>query len=210
VPRDVDLLGVTWIFSSVTSRRRLSSPFITLARNSAHNPISHLLSINFSSAHLLVTVISARYFSELFHATPTSAQLLLSVRLFLTSMAPNGHSASGKKRTRNACDEPPASWLDKHGQPEYDAYKHAALGQCLSFDAWKMSHQHTNGLSLYYKTLDILDESDSTVSCPFRLIYMCRLLTTSGRRRSASQGQGSADQGAWSSWPPKEVSFNSW
>jgi len=77
-------------------------------------------------------------------------------------MGPNGHSASGKKRTRNACDESPASWLDKHGQPEYDAYKIATLGQCLSFDEWKMSRQHINGLSLYYKTLDILEESDST------------------------------------------------
>ncbi|KAE8844868.1 hypothetical protein PTNB85_03133 [Pyrenophora teres f. teres] len=77
-------------------------------------------------------------------------------------MAPNGHSESGKKRARNACDKTPASWLDKHGQPEYDAYKSATLGQCLSFDAWKTSHQHTNGLSLYYKTLDILEESDST------------------------------------------------
>ncbi|EDU45911.1 predicted protein [Pyrenophora tritici-repentis Pt-1C-BFP] len=77
-------------------------------------------------------------------------------------MAPNGHCESGKKRARNACDEAPASWLDKHGQPEYDAYKRATIGQCLSFDAWKRSNQHTNGLSLYYKTLDILDESDST------------------------------------------------
>ncbi|RMZ70489.1 hypothetical protein GMOD_00000589 [Pyrenophora seminiperda CCB06] len=106
--------------------------------------------------------MTARYFFWTIPCDSYICSTSVVTETILVSMAPNRQEASGKKRARNTCDELPVSWLDKHGQPEYKAYKDATLGQCLSFDAWKISHQHTNGLSLYYKTLDILEESDST------------------------------------------------
>lgn len=78
-------------------------------------------------------------------------------------MAPNGHTASGKRGARKSRDTEPCSWLDKHGPDEYEAWKEANPETRLPYDDWKQSNQHVSGLSLYYTTLRIFDESDSSV-----------------------------------------------
>ncbi|USP73114.1 hypothetical protein yc1106_00388 [Curvularia clavata] len=77
-------------------------------------------------------------------------------------MAPNGHTASGKRGARKSCDAQSASWLDKHGFEEYEAWKEANPDTRLLYDDWKDSNQNNSGLSLYYTTLHIFEESDSS------------------------------------------------
>ncbi|EUC46350.1 hypothetical protein COCMIDRAFT_4517 [Bipolaris oryzae ATCC 44560] len=77
-------------------------------------------------------------------------------------MAPNGHLASGKKGTRKSRDAQSSSWMDKHGFEEYEAWKEANPGTRLPYDDWMQSNQHASGLSLYYTTLRIFEESDSS------------------------------------------------
>jgi hypothetical protein len=78
-------------------------------------------------------------------------------------MAPNGHTASTKKGTRKSRDAQSSSWMDKHGFEEYEAWKEANPDTRLPYDDWRQSNQHVNGLSLYYTTLNIFEESDSSV-----------------------------------------------
>ncbi|KAJ5031044.1 hypothetical protein J3E73DRAFT_419330 [Bipolaris maydis] len=77
-------------------------------------------------------------------------------------MAPNGHLASGKKGTRKSRDAQSSSWMDKHGFEEYEAWKEANPDTRLPYDDWRRSNQHASGLSLYYTTLRIFEESDSS------------------------------------------------
>lgn len=78
-------------------------------------------------------------------------------------MAPNGHTASGKRGARKSRDAQSASWLDKHGFEEYEAWKEANPDTRILYDDWKQSNQSNSGLSLYYTTLHIFEESDSSV-----------------------------------------------
>ncbi|KAF5844850.1 hypothetical protein GGP41_008886 [Bipolaris sorokiniana] len=77
-------------------------------------------------------------------------------------MAPNGHLASAKKGTRKSRDAQSSSWMDKHGFEEYEAWKEANPDTRLPYDDWRQSNQHASGLSLYYTTLRIFEESDSS------------------------------------------------
>jgi hypothetical protein len=79
-------------------------------------------------------------------------------------MALNGHQASVKKSARLSQGGQPPSWLEKHGNREWQAWRDANPSHQLTYDAWKQSGPHVNGLGLYYMTLDILDEEDSSVS----------------------------------------------
>ena len=78
-------------------------------------------------------------------------------------MAPNGHMVSGKRGARKSRDAHPSSWLDKHGFEEYEAWKEANPDTPLRYQDWKQSNEHVSGLSLYYTTLGIFEESDSSV-----------------------------------------------
>jgi len=104
-------------------------------------------------------------------------------------MAPNGNTSSGKKVARKSRDTQPSSWLEKHGRDEYDAWKEANTDADLSYDGWKQEGQNFNGFALYYTTLRILEESDSSVRQNYDTSSIQCLLTTPGRKCSAGQSQ---------------------
>ncbi|KAF1946644.1 hypothetical protein EJ02DRAFT_216428 [Clathrospora elynae] len=76
-------------------------------------------------------------------------------------MAPNGHKALGHEDARHPGINPPPCWLQKHGKDEYDAWRDEDPNHQSSYDEWKASGEHFGGLSLYYATLSIFEESDS-------------------------------------------------
>jgi hypothetical protein len=69
-----------------------------------------------------------------------------------------------KKSARLSQGGQSSSWLEKYGHSEWQAWRDADASHQLSYDAWKQSGQHVDGLSLYYATLHIFQESDSDVS----------------------------------------------
>ncbi|CAO2656246.1 Nn.00g050490.m01.CDS01 [Neocucurbitaria sp. VM-36] len=76
-------------------------------------------------------------------------------------MAPNGHVASGLRDARQSQPSSLRSWLDEHGNSEFETWQHEHPTQHLSYDDWKTS-QHVDGLSLYYAALHLFEESDSS------------------------------------------------
>ncbi|KAF1837930.1 hypothetical protein BDW02DRAFT_565432 [Decorospora gaudefroyi] len=77
-------------------------------------------------------------------------------------MAPNGHKASPQKGAHPTRDGQTLSWIAEHGESEWKAWQAASPTHQLSYEDWKGSREHTNGLSLYYATARILEESDSS------------------------------------------------
>lgn len=84
-------------------------------------------------------------------------------------MAPIGHTPSGHRGTRESYSNSPSNWLDAYGHREYQSWRDENPTQHVSYDEWKTSN-HANGLSLYYATLRIFEESDSSVSIFQRII----------------------------------------
>ncbi|OAL45984.1 hypothetical protein IQ07DRAFT_683416 [Pyrenochaeta sp. DS3sAY3a] len=76
-------------------------------------------------------------------------------------MAPIGHTPSGHRGTRESYSNSPSNWLDAYGHREYQSWRDENPTQQVSYDEWKTSN-HANGLSLYYATLRIFEESDSS------------------------------------------------
>ncbi len=77
-------------------------------------------------------------------------------------MAPNGHGASRRSDVQQSQATQHQSWLDQFGHSEYQNWRNGNPTKHLSYDDWKTS-QHVDGLSLYYATLQIFEESDSSV-----------------------------------------------
>lgn len=78
-------------------------------------------------------------------------------------MAPNGHTASRQRSGRASLTKSRQDWLEQYGSDEYRIWQKENPSQPLSYEQWKQSN-HVNGLSLYYATLHIFDEPDSSVS----------------------------------------------
>ncbi|KAF1843833.1 uncharacterized protein K460DRAFT_357513 [Cucurbitaria berberidis CBS 394.84] len=76
-------------------------------------------------------------------------------------MAPNGHAAPGRRDTRQSQSSSVQNWLDKYGDSEYQTWRHENPKEQLSYDDWKTSG-HVDGLTLYYATLRLFEQSDSS------------------------------------------------
>lgn len=63
------------------------------------------------------------------------------------------------------------AWLNVYGQVEYNVYKRTAKSYALSYDDWTKS-EHVLGPYLWYMTLDVWEESSSSVSIEVRLLQL--------------------------------------
>lgn len=81
-------------------------------------------------------------------------------------MAPNGHASSGAgSADPSTHGAPRPSWLQAHGNTEFKAWQKEHPAESLSYEEWQKSkHTGIDGLTLYYAALQILEESDSSVS----------------------------------------------
>lgn len=166
MPRDVDLLGWTWtFFLSLHPTDFATSP----------TPRAQL------AARLPPALIRQFYYCAIFglhyHLTSTSlfwlcrsyaACLSLSRRLFRNSMAPNGHAAAGRNEARQSRSSSLRNWLDQYGDTEFRTWQDEHPTHDLTYDDWKHS-EHVDGLSLYYATLSLFEEPDSSVSLQLRI-----------------------------------------
>ncbi|KAH7345987.1 hypothetical protein BKA66DRAFT_324251 [Pyrenochaeta sp. MPI-SDFR-AT-0127] len=76
-------------------------------------------------------------------------------------MAPNRRAAHNHRDSQQSLTSPPQPWFDDYGHREYQTWRAENPTHHLSYDDWKIS-KHVDGLALYYATLRILDESDSS------------------------------------------------
>lgn len=79
-------------------------------------------------------------------------------------MALNGHAPSGYDHLNDSASQikPLKDWLETHGRDEHDAWEHDNPTHRLSYEDWKVSN-HVYGPYLYYATLQIWSESESSV-----------------------------------------------
>jgi hypothetical protein len=87
-------------------------------------------------------------------------------------MAPNGHAASEPRSAdRSSQSNSRSTWLKKHGSVEFRAWQKEHPGQPLTEQEWQNSTR-VDGLALYYATLQIWDEPDSSVSHCSQLVEL--------------------------------------
>jgi hypothetical protein len=78
-------------------------------------------------------------------------------------MAPNGHKATGRKGARQSRDTGSTSFWESQGRDVWKKWQEEDPTHDLPYLEWQNS-KHVTGLPLYYATLDVLQESDSSVS----------------------------------------------
>ncbi|KAJ4365717.1 hypothetical protein N0V83_008337 [Neocucurbitaria cava] len=76
-------------------------------------------------------------------------------------MAPNGHAAAGRNEAHQSRSSSLRNWLDQYGDAEFRTWQDEHPTHDLTYDDWKHS-EHVDGLSLYYATLSLFEEPDSS------------------------------------------------